>query len=654
MDLSKISTEDLQHIQAGHWDKVSTPGLQEYQAQRQHETQAAMQAQNPQQIPDAADKAAQGENQNAQSLGSNPLKQYLQKGADFVSEAASYPAAYYHGLYQGGTLGNWNPSLGQESANKHPVINSIGNMVGGIGTGILAGAATAAMAPAAGAAGAAGRVGLQLASGLGMTMAAKPPEGESRLNSINPIDHPFQTAMATLPAALQTGAELIPAAKSAITTMAGSSSGLNSEQIENYLSNPQMAEELAKMRQEDPLNFKMMLSGKIKESSNAVQSNILDPAKRQLTEAVSKVNPSIETARIQGTGAGQAMAKEWGVYGDQFEIPLESPVTQSPLKATGYKPGQSYEYQPVDLKVKGADPAQVQPVSFKAAKGDPIQATPIEYQQLTNPKPSTQEFTIRDSTYLGDPLMGETSVSEPSKWGYAPTGKPETLGNSIDYQVNPRGGVKNQFNATEYGFEPSGKPQTSYTEIHPKWDPKVSPEVTGTSYPETPQQGLFPQPEQQTAPGNILLQARRASSALGTPEDKAAAAYLSEVLHEASPNATTADQTLHFGSTFKTTADRAASAQGNPEALILSKNLNKQATVQALDAAGNNNLKQIGDLLEAGNTLREPTEGLFNGIKTNAARSVFRKAANTDVTDVPKNAALIGSGMFGGAKGLSK
>lgn len=65
MDFSKIPTEDLQAIQAGKWDKVSTPGLQEYQAQRQHQIQAQQQAQNPQQLPDAADKAAQGNQPDA-------------------------------------------------------------------------------------------------------------------------------------------------------------------------------------------------------------------------------------------------------------------------------------------------------------------------------------------------------------------------------------------------------------------------------------------------------------------------------------------------------------------------------------------------------------------------------------------------------------
>lgn len=64
MDLSKISTEDLQALQSatktGDYSKVSTPGLQEYHSQMQHESQAQTQAQNPQNqtVPDPADKAA--------------------------------------------------------------------------------------------------------------------------------------------------------------------------------------------------------------------------------------------------------------------------------------------------------------------------------------------------------------------------------------------------------------------------------------------------------------------------------------------------------------------------------------------------------------------------------------------------------------------
>lgn len=71
MDLSKIPTEDLQAIQEGRWKDVSTPGLQEYQSQRQHQAQAQVQAQNPQQIPDSADKVAQGNKPRAKSISLN-------------------------------------------------------------------------------------------------------------------------------------------------------------------------------------------------------------------------------------------------------------------------------------------------------------------------------------------------------------------------------------------------------------------------------------------------------------------------------------------------------------------------------------------------------------------------------------------------------
>ena len=64
MDLSNLSVEDLQHLQKRDFESMSPQGLQELQKQRAQERLAA----NPPQIPDSADKAAQGSSPNAQPL----------------------------------------------------------------------------------------------------------------------------------------------------------------------------------------------------------------------------------------------------------------------------------------------------------------------------------------------------------------------------------------------------------------------------------------------------------------------------------------------------------------------------------------------------------------------------------------------------------
>lgn len=65
MDLSGLSVEDLKALQAGKLDNVSVEGLNSIHQQMQQRQQATQQAQNPQAIGDAADKAAQNNNPNA-------------------------------------------------------------------------------------------------------------------------------------------------------------------------------------------------------------------------------------------------------------------------------------------------------------------------------------------------------------------------------------------------------------------------------------------------------------------------------------------------------------------------------------------------------------------------------------------------------------
>jgi len=68
MDLSNLSVEDLQHLQKRDYDSMSPEGLMEFQKQRAATKGAMAQAQNPQQIPDSADKAAQGGKPDAKPI----------------------------------------------------------------------------------------------------------------------------------------------------------------------------------------------------------------------------------------------------------------------------------------------------------------------------------------------------------------------------------------------------------------------------------------------------------------------------------------------------------------------------------------------------------------------------------------------------------
>ncbi len=137
MDLSKVPTEDLQAIKDGKWDKVSTPGLQAYQAARQHDAQVTQQAQNPQQIPDNVDKAAQGGKPNAQPLS--------------LSQNRFFPASYSPGG-QPAAAAEANPQANKMFAN--------------IGTGLaVGGAAGAATQGLTGLTGLAARTGVNAGGG---------------------------------------------------------------------------------------------------------------------------------------------------------------------------------------------------------------------------------------------------------------------------------------------------------------------------------------------------------------------------------------------------------------------------------------------------------------------------------------------------------
>ncbi len=105
MDLSQVPTEDLQFIKDGKWDKVSTPGLQAYQSARQHDAQTAVQAQNPQQIPDAVDKAAQGGKPNAQPISLTMNKQFPSSynGGGMTATAAQANPSANEGFAKVGT-----------------------------------------------------------------------------------------------------------------------------------------------------------------------------------------------------------------------------------------------------------------------------------------------------------------------------------------------------------------------------------------------------------------------------------------------------------------------------------------------------------------------------------------------------------------------
>jgi hypothetical protein len=157
MDYSKISTADLQELQkatqSGDYSKVSTPGLQEYHNQMQHESQAQVQAQNPQKIPDSADAAAQGNKPNAQPIS--------------LMNNKNFPSSYGGSGQMTARAAQDNPSANEGFAK--------------VGTGLALGGAGGAMAEGAGMAGRAainaGASGLQKYFGNMMDGSKDPTQG---------------------------------------------------------------------------------------------------------------------------------------------------------------------------------------------------------------------------------------------------------------------------------------------------------------------------------------------------------------------------------------------------------------------------------------------------------------------------------------------
>lgn len=172
MDLSELSVEDLNNIAAKKWDNVSAQGLQSYQSHLQQKNQAMQQAQSPQQIPDAADKAAQGGKQDAQPTGNSSLMSYLKKGAEGY---AKYMGGVVSGGINGLTLGNYDPLPKlRQGGGAAGVGGAVGNFVGGVETG----SGLAALAGPA--AGVAGRVAQNVGIGAALGGLSKPSDGGDR------------------------------------------------------------------------------------------------------------------------------------------------------------------------------------------------------------------------------------------------------------------------------------------------------------------------------------------------------------------------------------------------------------------------------------------------------------------------------------------
>lgn len=178
MDFSQISTEDLKAISKKDWANVSTPGLQAYQAQLQHESQAQQQSLNPQKIPDAADKAFQGNKDSAQPVSNqpdSPLKQYLQKGLSAFS-------ALQGGLVKGATLGNLDPSklpldINRSAMQENPGLTKGAELAGGVATGSMLGSLSGPAASAM------GRIAQNAGTGAALGGLAKPAEGGDRISN---------------------------------------------------------------------------------------------------------------------------------------------------------------------------------------------------------------------------------------------------------------------------------------------------------------------------------------------------------------------------------------------------------------------------------------------------------------------------------------
>jgi hypothetical protein len=143
MDYSKISTADLQELQKatqnGDYSKVSTPGLQEYHNQMQHESQAQVQAQNPQNqtVPDAAQKASQPPAQQYLSPGESATNNYWTNVKARITDPSRWEAT---AINQGPAkkdvtdgLGAAGLSLPAEAA--PGAIQSLASYLGGSGVG---------------------------------------------------------------------------------------------------------------------------------------------------------------------------------------------------------------------------------------------------------------------------------------------------------------------------------------------------------------------------------------------------------------------------------------------------------------------------------------------------------------------------------------
>jgi hypothetical protein len=147
MDLSKYSDEDYEKLKKGDVKGLSDQGYLTYKQQHQQFQQALQKSQNPDQIPDAADKvAAGGKPQSINGYAKKFVESQHQGPGGFLRNAADTATAVAGGI---GSLGGLFPTKypGMDDAMKeHPIASEVGGYAGQAAATPIAGAAVGKLA----------------------------------------------------------------------------------------------------------------------------------------------------------------------------------------------------------------------------------------------------------------------------------------------------------------------------------------------------------------------------------------------------------------------------------------------------------------------------------------------------------------------------
>jgi len=368
MDLSGLSVEDLKALQSGKLDNVSIEGLNSIHQQMQQRQQATQQAQNPQQLPDAVDKAAQGGKDNAQPISLTLNKQF--------------PSSY-NGGGMTAAAAQANPGANEGFAK--------------VGTGLALGGAAGAAADALGGGMAANAGANAGASGLQKYL--------SNLMDKNPDSTQGVVGNAVtggvMSAGLDSAGKLFQLLKGGAVKAGTSLTGVTPYEGNAYAANPKLAEQMYGKVVNDPNGLDTQATGELKTALDRLQSQVINPKMSQVNlKAAGLPNIQVNPQQYAGTSAGSEIERAFNTQGKT--VPLDVPTGQLQETATVNpepqfsKPEtQTYQYDSTTPHYGDNPTADVSQVSYKGVEsGRGALFTPGDTQKVQVPAPMGDSVSL--------------------------------------------------------------------------------------------------------------------------------------------------------------------------------------------------------------------------------------------------------------------